>query len=204
MFHQALHYSQIYSFTLNHDYKFRTIIMLKNIQVSKYENVYVFLCFQCFEHMDPFLWNILNFTKKLKWFGEHLIKEKGFWYKKTTWPHVFLECFKHIKWLLKHGEFSWKFCSCNFEDIRNYYNIYNIIVYLFWYSVPMVIFEIFKKQFKKIVHIVWFLFFTFTPRRRLPLEPIAREHEFVNVLEGYLAWRKDVGIGLEKDVVVRF
>jgi len=36
------------------------------------------------------------------------------------------------------------------------------------------------------------------------LEPIAREHEGVNVLEGDLAWRKDVGIGLEKDVVVRF
>jgi hypothetical protein len=24
--HQALHYSQIYNFTLNHDYKFKTII----------------------------------------------------------------------------------------------------------------------------------------------------------------------------------
>ncbi len=42
---------------------------------------------------------------------------------------------------------------------------------------------------------------TFTPRRRLPLEPIAKEHEGVNVLEGDLAWRKDVGIGLEKDVI---
>jgi len=27
------------------------------------------------------------------------------------------------------------------------------------------------------------------------LEPIAREHEGVNVLEGDLAWRKDVEIG---------
>jgi len=25
--HQALHYSQIYNFTLNHDYKFKIIIM---------------------------------------------------------------------------------------------------------------------------------------------------------------------------------
>jgi len=26
--HQALHYSQIYNFTLSHDYKFKTIIVL--------------------------------------------------------------------------------------------------------------------------------------------------------------------------------
>jgi hypothetical protein len=32
--------------------------------------------FECFQHMDPFLWNILKFTKKLKWFGENLIKGK--------------------------------------------------------------------------------------------------------------------------------
>jgi hypothetical protein len=25
--HQALHYNQIYNFTLNHDYKFKTIIV---------------------------------------------------------------------------------------------------------------------------------------------------------------------------------
>jgi hypothetical protein len=31
--------------------------------------------------MDPFLWNILKFTKKLNQFGEHLIREKDFWYK---------------------------------------------------------------------------------------------------------------------------
>jgi hypothetical protein len=34
-FSQALHYSQIYNFTLNHDYKFKTIIVLKDIQVSE-------------------------------------------------------------------------------------------------------------------------------------------------------------------------
>jgi len=56
--HQALHYSQIYNFTLNHDYKFKTIIMLKDIQVLKSKKVYVFLFFECFEHIDPFLWNI--------------------------------------------------------------------------------------------------------------------------------------------------
>jgi hypothetical protein len=75
--HQALHYSQIYNFTLNHDYKFKTI-MFKNIQVLKSKMVYVFLFFECFEHMDLFLWNILKFTKKLNQFGEHLIKENDF------------------------------------------------------------------------------------------------------------------------------
>jgi hypothetical protein len=55
--------------------------------------------------MDTFLWNILKFTKKLKQFGEHLVREKDFSYRKTTCPHGFLECFKHIKGVLKHGEF---------------------------------------------------------------------------------------------------
>jgi hypothetical protein len=102
----ALHYSQIYNFTLNHDYKFKTVIMLEDIQVLESKKAYVFHFSECFEHMDPFLWNILKFIKKLKWFGEHLIREKYFWYKRRTCPHAFLKCFKHIKGLLKHGEFS--------------------------------------------------------------------------------------------------
>jgi hypothetical protein len=119
--HQALHYTQIYNFTLNHDYKFKTRIMLEDVWISKSKNVYVFLFFEIFEHMDPFLWNILKFAKKLKQFGEHLINKNDFWNKKTTCPHAFLQCFKHIKGLLKHGEFSWKYCSCNFESIKNYF-----------------------------------------------------------------------------------
>jgi hypothetical protein len=55
-----------------------TIIVFKDIHVLKSKKIYVYLFFQCFGHMDPFLWNILNFTKKLKQFGEHLIKEKDF------------------------------------------------------------------------------------------------------------------------------
>jgi hypothetical protein len=51
----------------------------------EYQKVYVFLFFECFEHMDPFLWKILNFTKKLKRFGEHLTRKKTFETKK---PHV--------------------------------------------------------------------------------------------------------------------
>jgi hypothetical protein len=139
--HQDLHYSQIYNFTLNHDYKFKIIIMFKEIWVLKSKRAYVFLSFECFEHMDIFLWSILKFTKKLKQFGKHLIREKDIWYKKTTCPLFFLECFKHIKGLLKHGEFSWKFCSCNFESVKNYFknDFFNI------YNVPMVIFQKFKK-----------------------------------------------------------
>jgi len=119
--HWALHCSQIHNFTLNHDYKFKNRIMLNDIWVLKSKKAYVFKIFEFFEHMNPFLWKILKFNFFLKWFGEHLIKEKNFWYKKTTCPHVFLECFKHIKGLLKHGKISWKFCSCNFEIIRIYF-----------------------------------------------------------------------------------
>jgi hypothetical protein len=62
--------------------------------------------------------------------------------KKITCPHAFLECFKHIKGFLKHGEFSWKFCSYNFESIKVY--LKNKIIFLI-YSVPMMIFQKFKK-----------------------------------------------------------
>jgi hypothetical protein len=114
--------------------------------------------------MDPFLWNILKFKKKLKQFGEHLIREKNFWYKKIICPHVFLVCLKHIKKLLEHGEFSWKFCSCNIEIIRTYFlKIY----FLLAYYVPMVIFQNYKKiVFKDWPHIAWLLFSCFHPFRQ--------------------------------------
>jgi len=160
--HQALNYSQIYNFTLDHDYKFKIIIVLKDAWISKFQSVYLFYFIEFFEQMDPFLWSILKFTKKLKWFGEHLIRKKDFWNKKTTYPHVFLKCFKHIKKLLKHGEFSWKFCSCNFESIKIYFkNWMNFLIY----NVPIVIFQNFEKQFLRIVHTLYdSLFLTFTHR----------------------------------------
>jgi hypothetical protein len=34
LLHQALHYSQIYDFTLNHGYKFKIIIVLKDVRIS--------------------------------------------------------------------------------------------------------------------------------------------------------------------------
>ncbi len=62
-FYQPLDYSQIYNFTLDHDYKFKIIIVFKDVWVWKSKSVYVFLFSECFEHMDPFLWNILKFKK---------------------------------------------------------------------------------------------------------------------------------------------
>jgi hypothetical protein len=53
--HQTLHYNQIHNFTVNHDYKFKTILVLKDVRVPKSKKLYVFLFFECFEHMDPFL-----------------------------------------------------------------------------------------------------------------------------------------------------
>jgi hypothetical protein len=43
--HQALYYNQIYNFTLNHDYKFKTIIVFKDIQVLKFKKVYMYFYF---------------------------------------------------------------------------------------------------------------------------------------------------------------
>jgi len=88
-------------------------------------------------------------VKYIKVHKKNLINKKEFWNKKTTCPHVFFECFKHIKGFLKHSEFSWKLCSCNFENIKTYFKILTIFSI---YSVPMVIFQNFEKQFLRIVH----------------------------------------------------
>jgi hypothetical protein len=87
--YQVLHYNQMYNFALNHDHKFGPIIVIKNLQVSKRKgHMQIFL--EWFEHMELFLWNILELTKKLKTFGAHLIRKNEFWKKiKTTSPHPF-------------------------------------------------------------------------------------------------------------------
>jgi hypothetical protein len=59
--------------------------------------------------------------KKIEMIWWTFDKGKGLLIQKTAYPHAFHECFKHIKGLLKHGEFSWKFCSHNFENIRTYF-----------------------------------------------------------------------------------
>jgi len=40
--------------------------------------------------MDTFLWNILKFTKKMKQFGEHLVRKRTFDTKKSLIHMLFL------------------------------------------------------------------------------------------------------------------
>jgi hypothetical protein len=80
-------------------------------------------------------------------------KGKGFFIQRTTCPHVFLEC---IKRLLKHGEFSWKFCSCSFENIRIYFR--NQTIFLI-YNILVVIFQKFKKSFSRTIYTLFGFFF---------------------------------------------
>ncbi len=44
--------------------------------------------------------------KKIETIWQTFDKGKGFLIQKITCPHAFLECFKHIKGILKHGEVS--------------------------------------------------------------------------------------------------
>jgi hypothetical protein len=74
---------------------------------------------------ESLLLEYIKVQKKLEIIQWTFDKEKRLLRQKTICPHVFLECFKHIKGLLKHGEFSWKFCSCNFGSIRVYFKKLN-------------------------------------------------------------------------------
>jgi hypothetical protein len=150
--HQALNYNQIYNFIMDHDYKFKVILVLKDVWVSKSKNVHVNLFFECFEHMDPLLWNILKFTKKLKWFDEHLIRKKDFWNLKTTYSHAFFECLKHIKGFLKHGNFHENLVIATLKVEQFFLKI----KWIFWYIVfPWWFFKNLKNSFLKIVHTLY-------------------------------------------------
>jgi hypothetical protein len=98
--------------------------------------------------------------KKIETICWTFIKEKDFWYKKTTCPHAFLKGFKHIKGFSKHGEFSWKFWSCNFESIR--------IDFKFLFAFDILCSHGDFSNFQKIVfndcpHIAWLFFSYFHP-----------------------------------------
>jgi hypothetical protein len=103
--HQTLHYSKIYNFSLNLDHKFKTIIMLKDIRVSKSKRIYVFFLGMFWTH-GSFLVKYIEVHQKIETIWWTFDKEKGLLKQKTTCSHVFLECFKNIKGFLKHGEFS--------------------------------------------------------------------------------------------------
>jgi len=52
---QVLHYSQMLNFALNHDHKFETIIMIKDVQIIIIKMGESIKDFGWFEHIDPFL-----------------------------------------------------------------------------------------------------------------------------------------------------
>jgi hypothetical protein len=116
---------------------------------------YVFI-FWLFWTYGSLLVEYIKVHKKLKWFGEHLIKKKNFWNKKTTCPHVFLECFKHIKRLLKHGEFSWKTL---YLQLSKYKKLNDFIIMFAWWF-----FKILKNNFKDYPHTLWLFISCFHPR----------------------------------------
>ncbi len=93
--YQILHYNQMYNFALNHDHKFGPIIMIKNVQVSKWKGHMQFF-FEWFEHMEPFLWNMLELIKKLITFGAHLIRKNDFWKKEKRKPFLHILLFNAL------------------------------------------------------------------------------------------------------------
>jgi uncharacterized protein YlbG (UPF0298 family) len=73
-----------------------------------YQNLKKYTLFFFLKNLNTWILFVeyIKFQKKLKRFGELLIRKKTFEIEKTTCPQAFLQCFKHIKKLLKHGEFS--------------------------------------------------------------------------------------------------
>jgi hypothetical protein len=103
----------------------------------------------------------IKVKKKLEMIWWIFDKKKRFLKQKKTCPHVFFGCFKDIKGLLKHCEFSWKLCSFNSENIKNKFKILTMFLI---YNVPMMIFRIFYFFKKDFPHILWFLISFFCPK----------------------------------------
>jgi hypothetical protein len=107
-FHQALHYGQIYNFTFNHEYKFKTIIVFKDIRILKSKRVYVFFFWMFWTH-GSILVEYIKIHKKIEniWWtfnkGKKLLMQKNYLFT------CFLQCFKHIKQFLKHSDFHENF-----------------------------------------------------------------------------------------------
>jgi len=108
-----------------------------------------------------FLVEYIKAHKKIEMIWCTFDKRKGLLIQKNHYPLAFIDYFKHIKRLLKHDEFSKKFCSCNFLSIRTCFKFYvYIYIYIYKNNVPMVIF---KKQFLRIVHTLVGSFFRASP-----------------------------------------
>jgi len=80
--------------------------MFKDIQVLKSKRVYVLFFFWMFWTYGSILVEYIKVHKKIE----------------TIWW-----TFDKGKGLLKHGEFSWKFCNCNFESRRTYFKYIYIL-----------------------------------------------------------------------------
>jgi hypothetical protein len=97
--------------------------------MSDYQNLkgYMFFFFGMFWTHGSFFVEYIKVHKKIEMIWWTFDKEKRFLKQKNHMSTCFFfECFKCIKRLLKHDEFSWKICSCNFESIRIYFKILTI------------------------------------------------------------------------------
>jgi len=91
--HQALDYSQIYNFILDHDYKFKIIIVLKDVWVSKSEIAYVIYFFWMFWTYGSLLVEYIKVHEKFEMIWWTFDKEKGFLKQKNDMS-------THFSWVL--------------------------------------------------------------------------------------------------------
>jgi hypothetical protein len=104
----------------------------------------------------------IKIHKKIETIWWTFDKGKGLLIQKTTYPHAFCECFKHIKGLLKHGEFSWKFCTHNFESTKIY--LKNKTIFLYIQCSHGDFSNFYKTIVKDCPHTSWLLFSYFHPK----------------------------------------
>jgi len=83
--HKALDYNQIYNFTLNHYYKFKIIIVFKDVWISKSKSIYVFVFLNVWRH-GSFLVKYIKVHQKFEmiWWTFDKGKKKV----ETKKPHV--------------------------------------------------------------------------------------------------------------------
>jgi hypothetical protein len=79
--HQALDYSQIFNFTFDHDYKFKIIIVLKDLSKSK--SIYVIFIFWIFWTYWSLLVEYIKVHKKFEMIWWTIDKETRFFKQKN-------------------------------------------------------------------------------------------------------------------------
>jgi len=126
----------MYDFVLNHDHKFRTIIVIKHVQVWKIQKgTFIKDSKMVLKHGTLHVKHT-TIQKKLKTFGAHLLRKKNFCKNKINYPCPFL-------WMFWTTTFrTWWICMKFFVvatlKIQNFIPTVNF----FWiYSVPIIIFQ---------------------------------------------------------------